>query len=59
MHKQIKELNLLINQVLAFFQVLLVIFDINDDLYFLSYFDLKILKVFSRDKLNYFIQEIL
>jgi len=59
MHKQIKELNLLINQVLAFFQVLLVIFNINDDLYFLSYFDLKILKVFSRDKLNYFIQEIL
>jgi len=59
MHKQIKELNLLINQVLAFFQVLLVIFDINDDLYFLSYFDLKISKVFSRDKLNYFIQEIL
>ena len=59
MHKQIKELNLLINQVLAFFQVLLVIFDINDDLYFLSYFDLEILKVFSRDKLNYFIQEIL
>ena len=59
MHKQIKELNLLINQVLAFFQVLLVIFDTNDDLYFLSYFDLKISKVFSRDKLNYFIQEIL
>ena len=59
MHKQIKELNLLINQVLAFFQVLLVIFNINDDLYFLSYFDLKILKVFSRDKLNYFIQGIL
>ena len=59
MHKQIKELNLLINQVLAFFQVLLVIFDINDDLYFLSYFDLKISKVFSIDKLNYFIQEIL